>query len=180
MTAAADFTSQEYLRDPVAGIARLRALGAVLEVRFPIVGRVWITTTQELAGRVLKESETFTLRKDGGALAGLRWWIPGMVRAIANNMLTMDEPDHTRLQGIVDEALRRRAILDMEPRILAIANGLAGELFLSEPPPILSRDMRASSRLPSSASCSVCRRRIGRGSSFGRTASHASRGSWVS
>ena len=35
-------------------------------------------------------------------------------------MLTMDEPNHTRLRSIVDEAFRRRAILDMEPRIVAI------------------------------------------------------------
>ncbi len=35
-------------------------------------------------------------------------------------MLWVDEPDHTRLRGIVDEAFRRRAILEMEPRILVI------------------------------------------------------------
>ena len=37
-------------------------------------------------------------------------------------MLTMDEPDHTRLRSIVDEAFRRRAVLDMEPHIRAIAD----------------------------------------------------------
>ncbi|WP_175608899.1 hypothetical protein [Microvirga ossetica] len=40
----------------------------------------------------------------------------------------MDEPDHTRLRGIVDEAYRRRAVLDMEPRILAIADGSSADL----------------------------------------------------
>jgi cytochrome P450 PksS len=44
-------------------------------------------------------------------------------------MLTMDEPDHTRLRSIVDEVFRRRAIVAMEPRIRAIADGLADELF---------------------------------------------------
>jgi cytochrome P450 PksS len=48
-------------------------------------------------------------------------------------MLTMDEPDHTRLRGIVDEAFRRRAILGMEPRIRAIAEELAGGLFDQSP-----------------------------------------------
>jgi cytochrome P450 PksS len=129
MTAQIDFTSQDYFRDPAAAIARLRALGPVVEVRFPMIGQVWITTTQEAAGRVLKESDVFTLRKEGGAVAGLCWWMPGMVRALADNMLTMDEPDHTRLRGLVDEAFRRRAILDMEPRILAIADDLAARLF---------------------------------------------------
>jgi cytochrome P450 PksS len=129
MTLQTDFTSQEYFRNPAAAIDRLRASGPVIEIKFPIIGKVWITTTQELAGRVLKESATFTLRKDGGTVAGLRWWMPGTIRAVANNMLTMDEPDHTRLRGIVDEAFRRRAILDMEPRILAIADELAADLF---------------------------------------------------
>jgi cytochrome P450 len=129
MTLPIDFTSQDYLRDPAAGLERLRAAGPVVEVRFPIIGKTWITTTEDAAGRMLKESQTFTLRKDGGAIAGMRWWMPGIFRAMANNMLVTDEPDHTRLRGIVDEAFRRSSILEMEPRILAIADELAAELF---------------------------------------------------
>ena len=40
-----DFTSQEYLRDPAIALTRLRAAGSIVEVRFPIVGRTWITIT---------------------------------------------------------------------------------------------------------------------------------------
>jgi cytochrome P450 PksS len=128
MTLKFDFTSQDFLRDPAAGIVRLRAAGPVVETRFPIIGKVWITTTQEAAGRVLKDNETFTLRKDG-KVAGMRWWMPSLFRVVASNMLTNDEPDHTRLRSIVDEAFRRRAILEMEPRILVIADALAAQLF---------------------------------------------------
>jgi cytochrome P450 len=128
-----DFTSQEFFRNPAAGIERLRACGAVVETRFPIVGKVWITTTYDATARVLKDSTTFTLRKDG-SLAGLRWWMPGFVGALASNMLTVDEPDHTRLREIVDEAFRRRAVLDMQPHIRAIADDLAGELFAEGSP----------------------------------------------
>ena len=68
-------------------------------------------------------------------------------------MLTMDEPDHTRLRGIVNEAFRRRAILDMEPRILAIADGLADELFAeASPADIVDRYAR---RLPLSVICEL-------------------------
>ncbi|MDQ8727219.1 cytochrome P450 [Bradyrhizobium sp. LHD-71] len=152
MTETIDFTSQAYFRDPAAGVATLRASGPVVDVRFPIVGRVWITTTHELAGRVLKDSETFTLRKDG-AIAGLRWWMPGVIRTVADNMLTMDEPDHTRLRNIVDEAFRRRAILDMEPHILALADQLAGELFAAgSPADVVERYAR---RLPLSVICEL-------------------------
>jgi cytochrome P450 PksS len=98
-------------------------------VRFPILGRIWTTTTEEMADRVLKDSGTFSMRRDDGNIAGVRWWMPGIVRTLANHMLSMDEPDHRRLRDIVDEAFRRRAILEMEPRILAIADELADGLF---------------------------------------------------
>ena len=47
-----DFTSQNYYRDPAAGIEELRRSGPVIATRFPIVGKVWITTTYEATGRV--------------------------------------------------------------------------------------------------------------------------------
>jgi cytochrome P450 len=87
-----DFTGHEYLRDPAAGLARLRAAGPVVEVRFPTVGTVWMTTISELAAHVLKDGETFTMRKDG-TVAGPRRWMPGWIRTLANSMLTMDGPD---------------------------------------------------------------------------------------
>ncbi|MGY3422096.1 cytochrome P450 [Bradyrhizobium sp. F1.13.4] len=101
---------------------------------FLFVGDVWITTTHEATAQVLKDGADFTLRKEDGDVAGLRWWMPNYVRTIASNMLTMDEPDHTRLRSIVDEAFRRRAIVAMEPRIRAVADGLADELFLAGSP----------------------------------------------
>jgi cytochrome P450 PksS len=124
-----DFSSQDYFRNPAAAINKLRSAGSVVEVRFPILGRIWTTTTQEMADRVLKDSEAFSMRRDDGNIAGVRWWMPGIVRTLANHMLSMDEPDHRRLRDIVDEAFRRRAILEMEPRILAIADELADGLF---------------------------------------------------
>src|SRR5215813_4763750 len=147
-----DFRSQDYLRDPAAGLAKLRAAGPVVQVRFPIVGKTWITTTNELAGRVLKDSETFTMRQNG-TVAGLRWWMPGRLRTLAVSMLTMDEPDHTRLRSIVDEAFRRRAILDMEPRIFAIADELAAELFAEGSPADLIE--RYARKLPLSVICEL-------------------------
>ena len=134
MTLRVDFISQDFFRDPAGAIERLRAAGPVVEVRLPIMGRVWMTTTQEMTSRVLKDNRVFTLRKDDGAVAGLRWWMLGIFRSFTKSMLSVDEPDHTRLRGIVEEAFRRRAILDMEPRIRAIASELAGDLFAQGSP----------------------------------------------
>jgi len=69
-----DFASEAFFRDPAATVARLRGIGAAVETRFPIVGKVWVTTTYEATARVLKESTTFSLRQEGGEVAGLRWW----------------------------------------------------------------------------------------------------------
>lgn len=153
MVPSIDFTSQDHLRDPAGTMERLRSAGPVVQVRFPIVGKVWITTTEEAADRVLKDGKTFTLRKADGAIAGMRWWMPGLFRALANNMLTMDEPDHTRLRSIIDEAFRRRAILEMEPRIAEIADSLATELFEDgNPADLVDRYAR---KLPLSVICEL-------------------------
>jgi cytochrome P450 len=153
MIAQPDLSSQAFFRDPVSGVERLRAAGPVVPIRFPIVGPVWITTTYETTARLLKDSDTFTLRREGGAVAGLRWWMPGLIRSLADNMLTMDEPDHTRLRSIVDEAFRRRAILEMEPHIQAIADELAGDLFAEgSPADLVDRFAR---RLPLAVICEL-------------------------
>ena len=149
----ADFTSQAYFRNPAAEIEKLRSAGPAVEVQFPMVGKVWTTTTQDLADRVLKDSETFTIRDGIGGVAGLQWWMPRIVRTLANHMLSKDEPDHKRLRDIVDEAFRRRAVLEMEPRILAIADELAGELFAEGSPTDLVE--RYARKLPLSVICEL-------------------------
>ena len=153
MTPRFDIASQDFFRDPTATLARLRAAGPVVEINFPLVGKVFTTTTQEMASRVLKDSATFSLRGEDGAVAGLRWWMPRLVSTLADNMLTMDEPDHTRLRGIVDEAFRRRAVLDMEPHILAIADRLADGLFAEGSPADLVE--RYARLLPLSVICEL-------------------------
>ena len=148
-----DFTSQEYFRNPAAAIEKLRVAGPVVKIRFPMIGTVWTTTTQDLANHVLRDSHTFTVRKDDGEVVGLRWWMPKIVRTISNNMLSTDEPDHARLRGIVDEAFRRRAVLEMEPHILAIAGELAEGLFAEgSPADLVDRYAR---KLPLSVICEL-------------------------
>jgi cytochrome P450 len=123
-----DLASDTFFRDPMSVVATLRATAPLVEARFPLVGRVWVTTTHETAARVLKDSASFALRENG-AVASLRWWMPSSVARLASNMLTTDEPDHTRLRGLVDEAFRRRAVMEMVPHVRGIADELADRLF---------------------------------------------------
>jgi cytochrome P450 PksS len=153
MTLKTDFAGPDYFRNPAAAIEKLRTAGPVVEVRFPIVGRVWTTTTQALADQVLKDTETFTIRKDDGTVAGVQWWMPRIVRTFTNSMLSMDDPDHKRLRDIVDEAFRRRAVLGMEPHIQAIGDELADELFAEGSPADLVE--RYARKLPLSVICEL-------------------------
>src|SRR5260370_38044814 len=93
------------------------------------------------------------MRQQDGTVAGYRWWMPGLVRILANSMLWMDEPDHKRLRDIVDEAFRRRAVLDMEPHIQAIGDELADELFAEGTPADLVE--RYARTLPLSVICEL-------------------------
>src|SRR3954471_6371670 len=149
----ANFSSQDYFRNPAVEIEKLRSAGPVVNVRFPIIGKVWTTTTQDLADRVLKHSETFSVRRDDGTVAGFRWWMPRILLTLSDHMLSMDEPDHRRLRDIVDEAFRRCAIRDMEPRILTIADELSGELFAQDSPADLVD--RYARKLPLSVICEL-------------------------
>jgi len=153
MTFQVDFVSQDYFRNPAAAIEKLAAAGGVVKVRFPIIGTVWTTTTQVLADQVLKDTTTFTMRREDGKVAGLQWWMPGIVRSLANSMLSIDDPDHKRLRDIVDEAFRRRAVLDMEPHIQALGDELAGELFAEGSPADLIE--RFARKLPLSVICEL-------------------------
>ncbi|MBV9221052.1 MAG: cytochrome P450 [Methylobacteriaceae bacterium] len=150
---AVDLFSQEYLRNPAAKLEELRSQGSVVRVRFPVIGKVWATTTQQLADRVLKDNATFTQRRDDGGVVGLKWWMPSIIRTITNSMALKDEPDHRRLRVIVDEAFRRRAVLDMEPRILAMAEEFADKLFVAGSPADLVE--RYAQQLPLAVICEL-------------------------
>ncbi len=148
-----DISSQAFFRDPAAAIAALRSAGQLVEVNFPVIGKVWATTTQDLADRVLKDSDTFTVRQADGQIVGVCWWMPRVVRLLFEHMLSMDEPDHRRLRDIVDEAFRRRAILDMEPRITALADQPADRLFADGSPADLVE--RYARQLPLAVICEL-------------------------
>src|SRR5271155_3669951 len=153
MSVHVNLSSQMFFRNPAAEIEKMRAAGPVVEVHIPIIGKVWTTTTQDLSDQVLRDSDSFTVRTEDGAVAGFRWWMPEILRSLASSMLGTDDPDHGRLRNIVDEAFRRRAVAAMEPRILLLASKLAEELFAEGSPADLVR--RFARELPLSVICEL-------------------------
>ena len=72
------------------------------------------------------------MRKDDGGVAGMGWWMPAS--SVCWPTICTTPTNRIRLRGIVDEAFRRRAVLDMEPRIRAIVDELAADLFAQGSP----------------------------------------------
>jgi cytochrome P450 len=106
----------------------MRATGReLLRVRLPILGNIWLCTTHEASGALLKDKDAFV--RDP-ANAGIRTQdrilkiLPRSLRLLALNMLGKDDPEHRHLRGLVDQAFQRRSIQAMRPMIEAITDQL--------------------------------------------------------
>jgi len=110
-------------------LQQLRDEGPLVRTRIPILGKVWLTTTQAAAASVLKNSENFTVRKRDGRVVGMSWWMPRNLKLLASNMLASDDPDHKRLRSLVDQAFHRREMLSLTENMEKIADGLSVKLF---------------------------------------------------
>ena len=116
----------DFLVDPTPMLARMRAEGPFVRAKFPIVGAMWITTTHAATSQVAKGKDTFFLTGQGAGLkkkgnTAMPWWAPASLRAMGDNMLGKDDPEHRRLRKLVDQAFARRGIRDMRPNIARIA-----------------------------------------------------------
>jgi cytochrome P450 PksS len=122
-----DFASQSFMRDPFPTLTRLRAAGPVVPVKIPFLGKTWIATTYEAVSDVLKDDGTFVRSPENAGKrepAGMRWWMPPTLRALAANMLGYDDPDHRRLRKLVDQAFNRQSVEGLHGRIGDICDGL--------------------------------------------------------
>ena len=122
-----DLASQSFMRDPFPTLTRLRAAGPVVRVKVPFLGKTWIATTYEAVSDVLKDDGTFVRSPQNAGKrqpAGMRWWMPPTLRALAANMLGYDDPDHRRLRKLVDQAFNRQSVEGLRGRIGDLCDGL--------------------------------------------------------
>lgn len=126
-----DLESAAFKRDPFPVFAAMRAAGPAVPVRIPFFGAVWVTTTHQATLAMVKDNSRFVQQgRNAGksGVAGLRWWMPSVLRLLANNMLQKDEPDHRRLRGLVDRAFARRDVLAMRGAIETVADKLLDDI----------------------------------------------------
>ncbi|WP_224815222.1 cytochrome P450 [Hasllibacter sp. MH4015] len=148
------FSDPAFLDDPSAQLARMRADGPVVKVRIPIVGAIWMTTTDEAARKLLKSPEIF--RRDpepitGKSLARQFWWMPSSIKPMLNTMIVQDDPAHKRQRRLVELAFARATIEDLRPRIEGMADRLLDDLS-GDPVDIVRQYTR---RLPFLAICAL-------------------------
>lgn len=125
-----DFFSQAAKREPFPVWRAVRAAGEVVPVKFPIIGRVYLAASWDACTDFLKGSDLFAAdgRNAGKSSALGLWWAPRMMRVLAQNMLTLDDPDHRRLRKLVDAPFRRDRIEALRPMIARIADELMDDM----------------------------------------------------
>jgi cytochrome P450 len=122
-----DIVSASFKADPAPTFAAMRAAGPVIPIRLPFVGRAWVTTTHAATLAMVKDNGLFVQegRHAGkSGVAGFGWWLPKSIKAMTNNMLQKDEPDHRRLRKLVDAAFARRDVLAMRRDVEKVADTL--------------------------------------------------------
>ena len=121
-----DFFSQDSKRNPFPLLTALRQAGPIVDVNFPIVGRIHLATTWDSVTDFLKGADRFAADgRNAGKSSPLGfWWAPKMLRILAQNMLILDDPDHRRLRKLVDVPFRRDRIEALRPMVARIADDL--------------------------------------------------------
>ena len=120
-----DITRAEFKANPFPYYAQLREHQPVMRAR---MGRLegWLLTRYDDVQAALKDPR---LVKNVNAVAGAkeqskRPWMPAFLRALENNMLDQDNPNHARLRALVHRAFTPARVEQLHSRIEALANEL--------------------------------------------------------
>jgi cytochrome P450 len=124
------FFDGQFSANPFPLLAQMRAMGAVVSVPLPFDGsqRLWMVTRMQEAVQVLKEKrftvDPSTLQSAAGTprqQERTRAETPGL---FGESMISVDDPDHKRLRGLVSKAFTPRYIEGLRPHIQQIADDL--------------------------------------------------------
>lgn len=121
-----NLASSQFKADPYPFYAKLRAEAPVYRTILPYRQPAWLITRYDDALAVLKDERLVKDRRN--VLTDERPakspWMPAFMRPLAQNMLDLDAPDHTRLRTLVHMAFTPRRIEQLRTRIQALCNEL--------------------------------------------------------
>ena len=124
------FFDGQFVANPFPMFAQMRSMGAVVQVPLPFgdgTNKAWMVTRMEEAVQVLKDKR-FTVDRsviDPGDSSRQRAEQAGNPPDfLANSMISVDEPDHRRLRGLVSKAFTPKYISSLRPSIQHIADEL--------------------------------------------------------
>jgi cytochrome P450 len=132
-TASSDFFSEAFSTNPFPLFAQLRSIGAVVPVPFSPFGqgtnqRAWLVTRWEEAVQILKDHQRFTVDPSSiGTDTFFRRRVENpsdQPLFFGRTMISVDEPDHRRLRGLVSKAFTPKHIQGLRPRIQQLADEL--------------------------------------------------------
>ena len=98
-----DILSSGFHADPLPTLDRMRAEGAVVHMKLPIVGRTWFAVTHDACAALLKDHENFArdpANAGSRTQARILWFLPRTISLLASNMIGYDDPEHRRLRGL--------------------------------------------------------------------------------
>jgi cytochrome P450 len=117
--------------DPDPQYAELRRTESVCRVQLPYGPPAWLVTDYHLSRTVLGDagfSRAATLDRDNPREC------PVEVGQVAESVLSMDPPAHTRIRQLVGHAFTARRVESLRPRAQQIANGLIDSMAAAGPP----------------------------------------------
>lgn len=117
--------------DPDPLYAQLRRNQPVCRVQLPYGPPAWLVTTYDLSKFVLSDarfSRAATLERDNPRES------PVELGQVAESIMSMDAPTHTRIRQLVGKAFTPRRVEQLRPRARQIAARLADDMLAAGPP----------------------------------------------
>ena len=141
-----DIFSREHKRDPFPFYARLREEAPVCRVKTKLLGPAWLITRYADVMACLKEADRFVKDPRNAGVKhrkSMPRWLPPSIKALEQNMLDIDDPDHRRLRNLVNKAFSRRRVEGLRAKADAVAQDLLARMSGKD-----SADLVASFALP--------------------------------
>lgn len=107
-----NLTSRDFKAAPHNLLSEALAEGPFLQTRIPLFGPIQAALSHEAVQTMLKRTDLFAVdaRNAGHKKAFGLPFMPKSMRLLAENLLSLDDPDHQRLRRTADAPFRRAAI----------------------------------------------------------------------